>query len=240
MAFDSSLPHALPWNYPWLKDEIERRDEYIAQLEAELAHQKPQNDAHGAIEGESVKVPAEGETEAHSEPDSRKKLEADLKTHLYEFGGYCFNSREGHTDNVDTFFDDFVFLLDRQAEITERECMERATSERIGWDCAECAEGLGRELDARCDPLKQRIAELTAERDELRAECEDLEHANSRQARKIHDVCEANSKLTAERDEWKAKAKEYSQGWAKANAGWAEANAALDKLMCADEIRRLS
>ena len=164
MAFDSSLPHALPWNYPWLKDEIERRDEYIAQLEAELAHQRPQNHDSGAIDGESVKVPAEDESGAYSEPDSREKLEADLKTCLYEFGGYCFNSREGHADNVDTFFDDFVFLLDRQASITERECMERATSERIGWDCAECAEGLGRELDARCDPLNQRIAELEHQR----------------------------------------------------------------------------
>lgn len=253
MTFDNSLPHALPWNYPWLKDEIERRDEYIAQLEAELAHQRPQNHDSGAIEGESVKVPAEDESGAHSEPDSREKLEADidgiisdalrnlrtaiyqcveqgmdvlsfsdgefidfeheefvgeyvgramevldrqdaitraevfeegeydcmtcgakrelqervdsltaelackpkqavdkqadcgteegcasqvpqsdsrerleadLKTCLYEFGGYCFNSREGHTDNVDTFFDDFVFLLDRQESITERYWMQ--------------------------------------------------------------------------------------------------------------------
>lgn len=45
----------------------------------------------------------------------------------------------------------FLELLDRQAAITERQCMERATSERVGWDCAECAEGLGK-----------RIAELTA------------------------------------------------------------------------------
>ena len=53
--------------------------------------------------------------------DSREKLEVDLKTRLYEFGGYCFTSRETHTDNVDTFFDDFVSLLDRQGAITERE-----------------------------------------------------------------------------------------------------------------------
>lgn len=42
------------------------------------------------------------------------------------------------------------------------------------------------------------VDELTAERDEL-------ERANSRQARKIHGVCEINEKLTAERDKWRDK-----------------------------------
>lgn len=109
MAFDSSLPHVLPWNYPWLKDEIERRDEYIAQLEAELAHQRPQNHGSGAIEGESVKVPAEDETEAHSEPDSREKLEADMAAWLDD--NLC----------VDCYDADIAYgWLDRQAAITER------------------------------------------------------------------------------------------------------------------------
>lgn len=109
MTFDNSLPHALPWNYPWLKDEIERRDEYIAQLEAELAHQRPQNDDSGAIEGEGVKVPAEDESGAHSEPDSREKLEADIKKYRWEHGETSGRVTE---------------WLDRQAAITERYWMQ--------------------------------------------------------------------------------------------------------------------
>ena len=56
------------------------------------------------------------------------------------------------------------------------------------------------ERDELKDLQKQVMSERNhaiAERDELRAECEGLEHANKRQARKIHDVCEANSKLKA-------------------------------------------
>jgi len=144
MAFDSTLPHALPWNYPWLKDEIERRDEYIAQLEAELAHQRPQNDAHGSIEGEGVKVPAEDESGAHSEPDSRERLEADMAAWLND--NLC----------VDCYDADIAYgWLDRQAAITERECR------KPNWSYCE--------------------------------------------------TCEALEKLTAERDEWKAKAEEYSR-----------------------------
>lgn len=113
MTFDNSLPHALPWNYPWIKDEIERRDEYIAQLEAELAHQRPQNHDSGAIDGESVKVPAESETEAHSEPDSREKLEEEIEAYLMD--NLC----------LDSFPCDLVSgWLDRQKAITERYWMQ--------------------------------------------------------------------------------------------------------------------
>lgn len=152
MAFDSALPHVLPWNYPWIKDEIERRDEYIAQLEAELAHQKPQNDAHGAIDGESVKVPAESETEAHSEPDSREKLEADMAAWLND--NLC-------TDCYDA---DIAYgWLDRQAAITEREFME------IREDLT--ADNLW--MHERITELQQRVDELTAERDEWKAKAEE-------------------------------------------------------------------
>ena len=214
--------------------------------------------------------------DANAVQDEREKLEVDLKTLLYEFGGYCSNSREGHTDNVDTFFDDFVSLLDRQASITRLECAEEhrtrlselhdlldeAASEREllraelteykhshpdapnqpisqydarktaetpetdtskcdirdfddsreklledanalaidYWDrkrtwgeandlkrevialldrqaaitereCTDCAEGMSAYADSLCDPLKERIAELTAERDQWRALC---------------------------------------------------------------------
>ena len=67
--------------------------------------------------------------------------------------------------------------LDRQAAITRRET-------RQNWQDAPNI--LDREN-------LRTIDRLTAERDEL-------ERANERQARKIHDVCELNEKLTAERD----------------------------------------
>lgn len=221
MTFDNSLPHALPWNYPWLKDEIERRDEYIAQLEAELAHQRPQNDAHGAIDGESVKVPAESESGAHSEPDSREKLEFEMRQFIECNGWFGYpDEAEQYTDARKAVYEMFIGWLDRQAAITERNFRE-----------------LEDDLTADNLWMHERIAELTAEREKLTAEHErivqEMVDANTRQ-------CERTNELTAERDEWKAKAEENSRGWAKANAGWAEANAALDKLMCADEIRRLS
>lgn len=90
--------------------------------------------------------------------DTRELLEAEIRS---EYNGA-----------IEHEADEIIGWLDRQAAITERQCMERATTERVGWDCAECAEGLGKELDARCDPLKERIAELTAERDQLKAELE--------------------------------------------------------------------
>lgn len=116
MSFDNTLPHALPWNYPWIKDEIERRDEYIAQLELELARQKPQNDAHGAIECETVKVPAQDESGAHSEPDSREKLEAEASELVADYaasGEVC-----------DPMYNGIIELLDRQESITERSFRE--------------------------------------------------------------------------------------------------------------------
>lgn len=104
--------------------------------------------------------------------DSREKLEADVRkryTHTVSTAMWPPSANK-HTDMVSVSMDDVLGWLDRQAALTERECMERATSERVGWDCAECAEGLGKELDARCDPLKERIAELQAKVDGLTAE----------------------------------------------------------------------
>lgn len=86
--------------------------------------------------------------------DTREKLEADVLDWAKHTNAVFIKSRANR----------IIEFLDRQAAITERECLERATSERVGFDCAECAEGLGKELDARCDPLKARIAELEAER----------------------------------------------------------------------------
>lgn len=164
MAFDNSLPHALPWNYPWLKDEIERRDEYIAQLEAELAHQRPQNHDSGAIDGEGVKVPAEDESGAHSEPDSREKLESDMAAWLND--NLC----------VDCYDADIAYgWLDRQASITERKSMEIREDltadnlwmhERIAelQSQLEVAQGVNERQDLDYIEQKRRIEELAHQR----------------------------------------------------------------------------
>lgn len=89
--------------------------------------------------------------------DTREKLEADVQKYL-DLPANC----RGWGD-----YKVVCEWLDRQAAITQRECMERATSERVGWNCAECAEGFGKELDRRCDPLKARIADLQSQLDEV-------------------------------------------------------------------------
>lgn len=104
---------------------------------------------------------AASKNEIHNFDDSREQLEADIMN-------------AGHDNSTEEIFG----WLDRQAAITERKCMKQATTRYIGWDCAECAEGLGKELDARCDPLKKRIVELTAERDQLQTERDMLQGAN--------------------------------------------------------------
>lgn len=59
-------------------------------------------------------------------------------------------------------------------------------------DCVECAEALGRVLDARCDPLKERIAELEAERDRLKEQLENDDEPFCETVRRwlTHDVPE--------------------------------------------------
>ena len=135
--------------------------------------------------------------------DSREKLEVDLKTRLYEFGGYCFTSREIHTDNVDTFFDDFVSLLDRQGAITEREMQAKVDE-------------LTAERDAKADLLAtafERVKELEAERDDAVEaydahmaahdawhEAEDITYTRNRFAIYEQATKERIARLEAERD----------------------------------------
>lgn len=90
--------------------------------------------------------------------DTREKLEADVLDYQ---GAWPLTD----STPIDVTWSVVRGWLDRQVAITERECMERSTSERIGFDCAECAEGMGRELEARCYHLKARIAELKAKLD---------------------------------------------------------------------------
>lgn len=116
------------------------------------------NDANAA----SVSFSSVTETE---NADSRAKLEEDANAVAIDY--WDKKRTWGEANDLKR---EIIALLDRQAAITERECLERATGERVGFDCAECAEGLGKELDARCDPLKERIAELQAKVDELETE----------------------------------------------------------------------
>lgn len=133
--------------------------------------------------------------------DTREKLEADVRRKQREWSqSPCA---------LDTNFYEVIGWLDRQAAITERECMERTTSERIGFDCAECAEGLGRELEARCYHLKARIAELRAERDEWKTKCETREFAYKQADAERKRYSEQIDELLAERNEWNGLAEKY-------------------------------
>lgn len=85
----------------------------------------------------------DGDTEPEN-TDSRERLEAEIESYS------AFNI-------MDTITLDMVIgWLDRQAAITRM-------------DCAKCAEGMGAYADGLCDPLKERIAELTAERERYRS-----------------------------------------------------------------------
>ena|GEM_PF-5189720 len=158
--------------------------------------------------------------DANAAQDTREKLEADLKTHLYEFGGYCFSSREGHTDNVDTFFDDFVFLLDRQAAITERELR-----------------GKIRTIRKQNKKHRKQISELTAERDELQAEIVSLMQKKQPYTfnpeapiENIKTVCCYIDELTAERDEWKTKCETREVAYKQADAERKRYSEQIDEL----------
>ena len=139
--------------------EINRQEARIRELTAERKALIDSNVGFGPESG--VSDQDGGSNVACMAQDSREKLEKDLKTRLYEFGGYCFSSREEHTDNVDTFFDEFVSLLDRQAAITEREL------EDVFLDRAEIII-TRREMEKR--DLQQQVDELKAERDGLRSQ----------------------------------------------------------------------
>lgn len=149
-----------------------------------------------------------GSNDACMAQDSREKLlydASELVADCAPSGGDC-----------DPMYREIIELLDRQAAITERECLERATGELVGWDCAECAEGLGRELDARCDLLKERIAEMQAKVDGLTAERDQLTNAINELQKKqpycynpeqplgtLNTIGRYIDELTAERDEWR-------------------------------------
>lgn len=116
-----------------------------------------------AATGEHVEQPEStriGRSRSAGDTDTREKLENDTFNFIARMVNEAYMMGEHEANwhvNRASVRECIGELLDRQAAITERQCMERATSERVGWDCAECAEGLGK-----------RIAELTAERDRLK------------------------------------------------------------------------
>ena len=173
-------------------------------------------------------------TDKNDAVDSREKLEVDLKTRLYEFGGYCFSSREGHTDNVDTFFDDFVSLLDRQGAITEREMQAKVDE-------------LTAERDAKADLLAtafERVKELEAERDDAVEaydahmaahdawhEAEDITYTRNRFAIYEQATKERIARLESERDEWKTKCNAREFAYKQADAERERYSEQIDELM---------
>ena len=144
-------------------------------------------------------------------PDSREQLEddaLDLASRIWHRGCYY---GEGNCDIKSAAWDenDVIAMLERQAAITERECMERATSERVGWDCAECAEGLRKRVDELTADAKRwadaangqrlvameqadKVCELTAERDRLQRVVKvqaDSFQKLERENRELQDAC---------------------------------------------------
>ena len=109
-----------------------------------------------------------------------------------------------------------------------RYVVDALTAERIGFDCAECAEGLGRELDARCDPLKERIAELQREIATLK------EHRAANMER-LHELTDECAELRKYRDEWKGIAEAV---WAECEGYRAKLGAVLDAIREAERAAR--
>lgn len=141
--------------------------------------------------------------EIHNFDDSRERLEADAKTLLFEFGGYCANSREGHTDNVDTFFDDFIGLLDRQAAITRAEIF--ADGE---YDCTTC--GAKAELCEQVDILTAEVDQLTNAINELQ-EKQPYCYNQEQPLDTLNTIGRYIDELTAERDDLQRITKELEE-----------------------------
>lgn len=102
----------------------------------------PLEDQYAWMNAEHQERALDGDAEPESE-DSRERLEAEIESY----------SAFGIMDTIT--LDMVIGWLDRQAAITRM-------------DCAKCAEGMGAYADGLCDPLKERIAELTAERERYR------------------------------------------------------------------------
>lgn len=169
-------------------------------LESESVREQSESVRERRYESQDVTGSAGRVTEGgEMSHDTREKLEAAAQTaagYIYGRGFTNGLADAWNDDEVDTAANQIIQLLDRQAAITERECMERI-------DCAECAEGLGRELDARCDPLKARIAELCDQVDELTKQRDDLRIYRDTWEHTAHLHEKDIERLVEERDQWK-------------------------------------
>ena len=112
-----------------------------------------------------------------SDVDSREKLEADMKERLGELWAHAWDA--GSRDSMDDDFDIDVFnsLLDRQEEITKRECADTRVSfaerMRFGDKIDELQSKVDR-LTRENVSLAHDLGECMAERDELRAAYDEL------------------------------------------------------------------
>ena len=146
-------PDAINWGEQWRKiaDEIEAEiaERFVA-LPVDAISESDAPKSEETVENDTSK------DDIRNFDDSREKLEADVREILHS--AYMLAWMHGNENRRGCSFGklhrEFYNLLDRQAEITRGEC-------------AECAESMGAYADRLCDPLKERIDELTAERAEI-------------------------------------------------------------------------
>ena len=144
-----SLP--LEEQYAWMNAEHQERalDGDTGALNAKIAY--PMHHGYKGVKADMVIF-----DELHDEHDIREKLEADAK-HYIEYAADYADEDVLWADETFTLYDAIIELLDRQAAITEREFR------KPNWSYCETCEALEK---------------LTAERDNLEADCKDwMKHA---------------------------------------------------------------
>lgn len=127
----------------------------------------------GQVIENTIKLGVYGDAAAQN-ADSRDKLEADAKRYIEHAADYAYEDVLW-ADETFTLYDAIIELLDRQAEII------RAEDEAY---CQEC----NNEQAKRVCELEAQIAELTAERDNLKANNEQLHTLAGEQAAKIDEL----------------------------------------------------
>lgn len=131
----------------------------------------------GQVIEDTVKRCAYGDTAA-LRADSRERLEADAERYIEHAADYAYEDVLW-ADETFTLYDAVIELLDRQAAITAEETSNAWEEYR--------------------DATQREIAELTAERDNLKANNEQLHMLVGEQAVKIDELQAQVDKLTAER-----------------------------------------
>lgn len=145
-------------------------------------------------------------SENQEKPNTREKLEADVMKYL-DLPANCRNWHD---------FGKVKEWLDRQKEITERECNNRQLFELTGLSCPDCVDERITELQAKVDELKSRhcphyhvsehycdvhetrIAELQAKLDELQDENARLRTCMESDKEQHDEILAENAALEAE------------------------------------------